>query len=184
MFIYLLMSFLSTSTLFKLDQEEIFKKAEHIVTATVENIDCVVEKTSNHGRLPFSYITLKVLTVHYSFDNEIAENDEITIRQVSCKHSEDIELNIDGLAVFEKQSKVLLSLNRVKNLNFDSYFYVTGSEQGKLTFDSNDTVYSTSTASYVRSGTDGKVDYMAQDKGVKFQSLKNIIKIIKKVKGV
>lgn len=182
MFIYLIISFLSTSTLFKLDQDEIFKKAEQILTASVENIDCVVENTVDQGKLPFSYITLKVLAVHFSLNNELLENDEITIRQVSCKNNENIDLNIDGLAVFEKQSKVLVSLNRVKNPKFENYFYVTASELGKLTFDSNDTVYSTSSASYIRNGSDGKIDYMAQDKAVKFQNIKEILAKIKKVK--
>lgn len=184
MFIYLAILFINASTLFHLDQEEIFNKAEYIVTAKVDSIECQIEETSTNGRLPFSYITLKITDIHYSVDGQLLDNEDIVIRQVSCKNFEDIDLNIEGLAVFEKGTKVFVSLNRVKNPNYDNYFYVTASEQGKLTYDSKETLYSTSTATYVRKGSEGRIDYMSGDKGMKFKSLKDILEKIKKVKGV
>lgn len=192
MFVYLitLLTFinLSPSTLYKLEIEEVFQKADQIISANVINIDCVLEETkiNNSSFVPFSYITLKIDKVHYINESDtIYENDELTIRQIGCSSSNttEIMLEIDGLARFELNTKVFLSLNRVKDPKFDDYFYVTANEQGKLDYDSNDTLIEPIvTASYVRKGKNGKINFMAQN--IKEYKLENIISKISKIKGV
>jgi len=187
-----LVFFLNTeaATLIKVNQDEVFKKADYIVSATVKDAECKLEYTTNsqYSYLPYSYITLEVEEIHHNNnDKPIYLNQDLTIRQIGCKKDyksdSDIILELDGLANLELNTKIFISLNKYKNIDYENYYYVTANEQGKLDYDTADTLIQDLDSSKFIREKNGRIKFINTGIKIKFYNKNSLINLIKTVKG-
>ncbi|MBN1113748.1 MAG: hypothetical protein JXA66_00260 [Oligoflexia bacterium] len=170
--LFLIASILSNkadaSQFIKISDQELLKKAKHIVTGTVSKITTALEE-----EIPFRYIEVTVNTVYKTTeDTAISEGETITIRQMGGE-ADGISLDIDGLPQFEENTDVFLTLKEAPN----GYFIVVGCEQGKFDMVGNgELIRDTSQSIFVRKGEEGRIEF--HPGSVEKTSLNQLIKKI------
>jgi len=179
---------IKASTLIKIEQDEVFKRAEYILSATVKDIECKLEYSNEYSYLPYSYIALNIEEIHHNNQQKpLYVYQDIMVRQVGCnigyKSDSDIILHIDGLSDFTIDTKIFLSLNEYKNPNFQDYYLVTANEQGKLDYENNNTlIQDLDHSKYIRT-KNGNIKFLNTNPSIKSFSKEKLIKLIKTVKG-